>query len=123
MRSGFMHLVQLYLYFDEIFLGSWNETSLGSSVDSLLNLESQLQKTISVGMDLPEVQMADLLVSQQWLRLVVWQLSTKLGLLSSTSVHESMTFQYPISIARDLTISTWNISQQSMEIHGIGLVK
>lgn len=33
-----------------------------------------------------------------------------------------MTFQYPVEIAKDLVTITGGFSQQSMEIHGIGLV-
>lgn len=33
-----------------------------------------------------------------------------------------MTFQYPVEIARDLISQTSQFSQQSMEVHGIGLV-
>ena len=55
--------------------------------------------------------------------MIVWQLATKLGFLSSASKHESLTFRYPINIARDLVISTFAILPQSLEIHGIGLVE
>lgn len=120
--SGFARLVDLYQPFDEIFLGSWNGTSMMCSIELVLGIENHLQKAVSVSMDLSEIQMADLLVSQQWLRMIAWQLSTKLGLLSSTTKHESLTFWYPVNIARDLMVSTWGISHQSMQIHGIGLV-
>jgi hypothetical protein len=120
--SGFGHLVDLYRPFDEIFFGSWNGTSAGYSIELVVGIETHLQKAISVSLDLPENQMADLLVSQQWLRMMVWQLSTKLGYLSTTTKHESLTFWYPINIARDLMISTWGMAPQSMQIHGIGLV-
>lgn len=120
--SGFTYLVKLYQPFDEIFLGSWNHTSSATSIASVLALETHLQQTISVGMKMSEIQLADLLVSQQWLRLIVWQLAMKLGYLSSSSKHESLSFRYPVNIARDLMISTWPIAVHSMEIHGLGLV-
>lgn len=34
-----------------------------------------------------------------------------------------MTFTYPIEIAKDLVAVTNAVSQQSMDIHGIGLVR
>jgi hypothetical protein len=53
---------------------------------------------------------------------MVWQLSIQNGCLSSGSENLSMTFQYPIDIARDLVSMTSQFSSQSMEVHGIGLV-
>lgn len=52
----------------------------------------------------------------------MWQLSITSGYLSSTSSESSMTFGYPIEIARDLVAVIGDFSKQSMEVHGIGLV-
>ena len=52
----------------------------------------------------------------------MWQLSMSNGLLSSTSLDASMTFQYPIEIAKDLVVVSGQFPRQSMEVHGIGLV-
>ena len=65
---------------------------------------------------------ADLRTSQQWLRTMVWQLSISKGFLSSASPDTSMTFRYPIEIAKDLITVTSRLSQHSMEVHGVGLV-
>ena len=54
---------------------------------------------------------------------MVWQLSIQNGYLSSNHDDPSMTFQYPVEIARDLVSMTSQFSQQSMEVHGIGLVR
>lgn len=53
---------------------------------------------------------------------MVWQLSITNGFLSSTTPDTSMTFRYPIEIAKDLVEVTRQFSKQSMEVHGIGLV-
>lgn len=66
--------------------------------------------------------MADLRVSQQWLRIMIWQLSTTAGFLSTSPTHECMDFRYPVLIARDLCLATWKLSRSSMQTHGIGLV-
>ncbi|OBT47731.1 hypothetical protein VE00_02194 [Pseudogymnoascus sp. WSF 3629] len=121
--SGFVHLVSLFRPFDELFMGLWNGTLSACSVDWLVSLDEHVKNSASPSLDISDIQMVNLLVTQQWLRLIVWQLSNKLGFLSSVSTHESLNFQYPIQIARDLTISTCRLPQQSMEIHGIGLVE
>jgi len=43
--------------------------------------------------------------------------------LSSGCDDPSMTFQYPVEIARDLVSMTSQFSHQSMEVHGIGLIE
>lgn len=121
-RSGFVNLVNLFRPLDETFIGLWNGTLSACSVEWLVSLEEHMKNSASPSLDISDIQMANLLVTQQWLRMVVWQLSNTLGFLSSTSTHESMNFRYPIQIARDLTISMCRLPQQSMEIHGIGLV-
>lgn len=120
--SGFVHLVNLFRPFDELFIGLWNGTLSASSVDWLVSLDEHVKNSASPSLNLSDIQMVNLLVTQHWLRLIVWQLSNNLGFLSSVSTHESLNFQYPIQIARDLTVSTCRLPQQSMEIHGIGLV-
>ena len=53
---------------------------------------------------------------------MVWQLSIQNGYLSSTQDDPSMTFQYPVDIARDLVTMASQFPQNSMEVHGLGLV-
>lgn len=120
--TGFRCLVDLYRPFDETFLGLWNRTHSTCSVESLVKLEEHIQNAVPPDLDLPDVLMADLRVSQQWLRTMIWQVSTTLGFLSSKPAHKCMDFRYPLQIAQDLTYATWKLSQQSMETHGIGLV-
>jgi hypothetical protein len=119
---GFGCLVDLYRPFDEEFLGQWNGTHVSCSVESLVRLEERIQNAVPADLDLPDILMADLRVSQQWLRIMIWQLSMTAGFLSTTATHECMDFRYPLLIAQDLCLATWKISRQSMETHGIGLV-
>ncbi|KAE8381688.1 hypothetical protein BDV26DRAFT_72643 [Aspergillus bertholletiae] len=120
---GFSHLVDLYRPFDESFLSIWNGTQGLCTRDSLVQLEEHLQRSVPADLDLPDVLLADLRVSQQWLRTMIWQLATTAGFLSSTPTHPSLDFRYPLQIARDLSLATWKLSQESMETHGVGLVE
>lgn len=85
-------------------------------------MQRQLLEALPVYLDTTESQAADLRTSQHWLRTMVWQLSIANGYLSSTSSDASMTFTYPIQIAKDLVAVSNALSQRSMEIHGVGLV-
>ncbi|KAL8816646.1 MAG: hypothetical protein Q9191_008295, partial [Dirinaria sp. TL-2023a] len=121
--AGFCHLVNLYRPFDDVFVGLWNKTRSDCSTFWLSQMQQQLNEALPGYLDTRESQAADLRTSQQWLRTIVWQLCIANGHLSSSSPDASMTFTYPIQIAKDLVAVTSQFSQQSMEIHGIGLIE
>ncbi|KAL8924681.1 MAG: hypothetical protein Q9172_002583 [Xanthocarpia lactea] len=121
--AGFIHLVNLYRPFDDTFIGLWNKSRTDCSTFWLANLQTQLLQALPAVLDGTEAQAADLRTSQHWLRTIVWQLSITNGFLSSTSTDSSMTFGYPIEIAKDLVAVTSQLSQRSMEVHGVGLIE
>jgi len=119
---GFIHLVNLFRPFDDQFVALWNKTRTDCNPAYLAGLQKQLSDALPAYLNSTENQEADLRTSQQWLRTMVWQLSIQNGCLSSNSDNPSMTFQYPVEIARDLVAMTAQFSQQSMEVHGVALV-
>ncbi|KAL8730956.1 MAG: hypothetical protein Q9166_003746 [cf. Caloplaca sp. 2 TL-2023] len=121
--AGFIHLVNLYRPFDDIFIGLWNKSKTDCSTLCLAQLQTQLSQALPAVLDSTETQAADLRTSQHWLRTMVWQLSITNGYLSSTSPDSSMTFGYPIEIAKDLVAVTSQLSRRSMEVHGVGLIE
>ena len=120
--SGFIDLVNLFKPFDEVFVGLWNQSRADCSTEWLAHLQRQLTNALPANLHGTETQAADLRVTQQWLRAMVWQLSNTNGYLSLASTENAMTFKYPIEIARDLVTVTSRMSRQAMEMHGIGLV-
>ncbi|CAD6574142.1 MAG: hypothetical protein ASARMPREDX12_006401 [Alectoria sarmentosa] len=121
--AGFIYLVNLYRPFDDTFIGLWNKSRTDCSPLTLARLQQQLTEALPQFLNTTESQAADLRTSQQWLRTMVWQLSIANGFLSSTSPDTSMTFRFPIEIAKDLVEVTRQFSKQSMEVHGIGLIE
>ncbi|KAL8689794.1 MAG: hypothetical protein Q9218_004612 [Villophora microphyllina] len=99
-------------------LGMQDEKTYASA-----HLQKQLSQALPPVLESTETQAADLRTSQHWLRTIVWQLSITNGYLSSSSPDSSMTFGYPIEIAKDLVAVTSQLSRQSMEVHGIGLIE
>lgn len=67
------------------------------------------------------IQKADLLMTQQWLRLIVWQSSLQQQLLSTVAPHECMTFSFPLSIARDTVAALQPLPSHAIEVHGMGI--
>ena len=120
--SGFLHMINLFRALDDTFIGLWNKSRSDCSTAWLASLQQQLSDALPPNLNSTESQAADIRISQQWLRTMVWQLSITNGYLSSSSPDSSMTFKYPIEIARDLARDISILSLQSMEVHGIGLV-
>lgn len=117
-----MHLIVLFKPFDDTFVGLWNQSINGCTTEWVINLQKQLSDALPLYLESTETQAVDLRTSQKWLRIMVWQLSISHRLLSSTAHDESMTFQYPIELSRELLTEVGQFSQESMEAHGIGLV-
>ncbi|KAK0127519.1 hypothetical protein ONS96_007053 [Cadophora gregata f. sp. sojae] len=121
--SGFLDLVSLFQHFDESFMTLWNMSGSDSSPQALIQLQEILKTAIPDGSDRTEIQQADLRVSRQWLRTLVWQLCVSKGFLSSKSSDESMSFQYPISIARDVVQVARSLPVKAFEANGVGLLE
>jgi hypothetical protein len=130
--SGFLDLVSLFQNFDDNFVSLWNKSNQTptlpfadqSSVSSsqLQTLQSILAGSIPEVSKRSEIQQADLLISRQWLKTMVWQLCVTKGLLSSSSRDESMSFHYPVTIARDVVLVSKTLSKEAFEPHGVGIV-
>ncbi|KAF7195481.1 putative sucrose utilization protein SUC1, partial [Pseudocercospora fuligena] len=109
--------------FDDTFVGLWNKARVGCTTEWLARLQQQLTDALPQYLQCTESQAVDLRCSQQWLRTMVWQLSISHGFLSSAAADNAMSFKYPIEISRDLVHSASQFSQQSMEVHGVGLIE
>lgn len=119
---GFVYLASLFRLIDDEFMSLWNKAKSECSTSYLAQLQTQLADVIPPVLECTENQAADVKITQHWLRCMVWQLSIANGYLSSSSPDLTMTFKYPIEIAKDLIRDIQSMSLQSMEVHGIGLV-
>ncbi len=120
--NGFLHLISLFRCIDDEFMGLWNKAKSECSTSWLSELQQQLIDALPRELRTTKYQAADIKITQQWLRIIVWQLSIMNGNLSSNSPNSAMTFKYPINIAKDLLLDLQNIDLPSMEVHGVGLV-
>ena len=121
--SGFLYLTSLFRCLDDEFMGLWNKVKSNCSTEWLSALQQRLYEAVPVVLNTTESQAADIKITQQWLRVMVWQLSITHGSLSSHSTNSAMTFKYPIQVARDLIKDLSHLSLASMEVHGVGLVR
>jgi len=123
--SGFLDLVSLFQNFDDTFLSLWNTSSTPSSASpqSLILLQDILKFSLPDVSNRTEIQQADLLISRQWLKTMVWQLCVTKGLLSSSATNETMSFQYPVAIARDVALVSRLLPPKAFEANGVGILE
>lgn len=121
-HSGFLQLINTYNVLDSAFVDTWNEcTQARTSIATYSALQARLKIHHPISMALISTQKADILVTQQWLRLIVWQSSMRQGLLSSVSSDETMTFHYPFMIAHSLLSAISCLPITAVDVHGMGI--
>ena len=81
------------------------------------NAQKQLMKMSFHDKALTDIQRAAILVTQQWLRLIFWQLSTRLGLLSILSTDPAFSYDYPIQLGKDLCKVLESLPEEALLFH------
>lgn len=139
---GFVTLVKVFQTVDEEFITAWKGLS-SSSASSLLdipksNYENATQSAEDLGPpgslqshELDETQRVDIMVTQQWLRVLIWQMHVSQG----TANHQTFlswapagrnrvrpTRTYPFDVSHGLLGLISTADRRSLESHGIGMV-
>jgi hypothetical protein len=123
---GFLDLISLFRHFDVDFIETWNSDAASSSSDtsaSFLILQDYLKQALPSVLSYSEMQQADLLISRQWLKVMVWQLCVSRTALSSTGMDDSMSLQYPVTIARDAVLVSQLLPTRALEANGVGILE
>jgi hypothetical protein len=116
-------MINMFKIIDDTYINLCNRVhNTHASVAWITQIQTQLSEAVPAYFDCTEVQEVLIRITQQWLRSQTWQLSVCQGLVSSVSNDISLTFKYPIEIARDLLTISHQFSQQAMEMQGVGLV-
>jgi hypothetical protein len=69
-----------------------------------------------------EVQLADIFLTQQWMRVFLWQYSLSLTNLLSDHENEEFSLAFPATVARTALGLVGGLSRESIEVHGPGMV-
>ena len=70
-----------------------------------------------------DVQKADVWVTRQWMRTILWRVATRDGLLAVTGSDRAMSPSFPITVAREFLSITSLLPSWAMEAHGLGMVR
>ncbi|KAF4976363.1 hypothetical protein FZEAL_6961 [Fusarium zealandicum] len=123
--TGFWSLAALFRPIDTSFVALLNQEIFATTQPfaSLDYVETAVNTALKSDLQLYDTQKANLRITQLWLRVIVWKLRLRLGHLSENAHQHSLTYQYPLEIAKDLTLSTRDLSVDSIKIHGVGLTE
>lgn len=81
-----------------------------SSDEAPLSLENELQR-------------ADISMTQQWMRIFLWQHALNVTNLSSANTEGEFSFSFPAKVAQNVLSNLSSLSQASIEAHGPGMVR
>ncbi|TPX18627.1 uncharacterized protein E0L32_002484 [Thyridium curvatum] len=103
----------------------WNQETFSCppTAASLANLETAINEAVDHTSDLLDTQKANLRVTQLWLRIILWQIRLHLGHLVEDAHPISLTYHYPLEFAKDLVLSTQDLSVDSIKVHGVGITE
>ncbi|KAL6892099.1 hypothetical protein GGI43DRAFT_414129 [Trichoderma evansii] len=124
--SGLLDLISLFQNFDTAFINLWNVSDnppFSAPKEYLVKIQQALDLALPRVSERTIAQQADLLLSREWLKLMVWQLSVSKTLLCSTSPDESMSLRFPVSVARNVVLTTALLPEKALEANGVGILE
>ena len=127
--AGFRALAALFRPLDTSFIALVDQEvdlSFTPSPPALAHIETAINRAVDHSADLRDTQKANLRVTQLWLRIILWKLRLRLGHLSDVApsgANCSMTYLYPLEVAREAMLSTRDLPVESVAVHGVGLTE
>lgn len=123
--AGLGALHSLFCLLDVKFVKLWNSQMQASFDDSgytdLLLLQNHLRELQIERSILPDIQRADVLITQQWLRLIFWQAALRLGYISTVADDRAFTYEYPADIATAMCDVVKSLPPVAIQVHGLGI--
>ncbi|KAA8910205.1 hypothetical protein TRICI_004223 [Trichomonascus ciferrii] len=124
-RVGFMQLVKLFELIDEDVINSSRDQSVVIDWQTLelkqgciKQLEADVQQ-----LSLTSMQQADLLITQQWLKIVFWKLAISRYQLALETEDSCMSLLYPMEVSRALNNVITTVSMRDIAVHGCGIIR
>ncbi|QDS73862.1 hypothetical protein FKW77_006823 [Venturia effusa] len=128
-QEGFNQIIKLFRLLDAEFLQNW----LGSHETSTVTpawieskhreLDIQDESDSHQMAALSSMQRADLVITRQWLRTLVWRMAMSKTLLSSKSSKGCLSLLFPVRLSQQLRLQVTSMSRDAIEIHGSGIVQ
>lgn len=129
---GFVSLVNLFKSVDDKFLSLWKggRASPSESKQSWQRTfcAALADQNINSVHEIMDIQRLDIMVTQQWLHLLAWQMQTRRRyneVTQGTNVETgalATNRRFPFSVSRDTLQIITKANRRSLESHGIGMV-
>ncbi|KAF2790916.1 hypothetical protein K505DRAFT_250117 [Melanomma pulvis-pyrius CBS 109.77] len=126
-HEGFNQIIKLFRLLDSEFLKNWlGSQNQASSVTCAwveaksreLEGDEDLNSTA-----LSMMQRADLVITREWLRTIVWRLAMSQALLSSRTSKECLSLLFPVRLSKSLRQQVASMSREDIEVHGSSIVQ
>jgi hypothetical protein len=123
---AFVALIRLFTFLDGDIL-----ESTASPGDAIMQLRpkdkvSSLQHNLvqqNVGVELDESQKVDLLTTQNWIRILLWQYTIAHFSVSCHAQDQAFSALLPATVAHDMLSVLDKVSWKSVQPHGYGMVR
>ncbi|TAQ86479.1 hypothetical protein B7494_g5193 [Chlorociboria aeruginascens] len=114
-KRDLLHLANLFAAFElEPMRSLPSHHPNEASLEQLQILQQRLTEAPDYLSDLGGTSYVDYIVTQQWMRTILWQKSMSQGYLSFNSAIECMRYNYPVRIMRDLLNSIPQIERETI---------
>lgn len=99
--QGLLDLARLFIAFDQFSIRRNSNPAIDSATD-LTEAENKLSSLCLSISDQVTTRTADCYITREWMRTIIWQEALSMGLLSSASFVDVMTFGFPAQVGHDL---------------------
>jgi len=90
--------------------------------NSLAAIDAHLQEARESLFDAPSSQRTDFLMTQQWMRVVVWKRAMFYVKLSADAAEGCLSLGFPEQVARNVVVYMKDFPRKIVESHGLGMV-
>ncbi|KAI4699672.1 hypothetical protein J4E81_004699 [Alternaria sp. BMP 2799] len=127
-HEGFNQIIKLFRMLDTEFLDSWLDTQGGNVTSTWVEaksreLEGDPEADARELAMLSMMQRADLCITREWLRTLVWRLAMSQTLLSSRSSKDCLSLLFPVRLSQTLRQQLSSMSRHDIEVHGSSITQ
>lgn len=127
-HEGFIQIIKLFSLLDVEFLSSWLDSQRGGVTSTWVEakskeLEGSPETDARDLANLSMMQRADLVLTREWLRTLVWRLAMGQTLLSSRSSKECLSLLFPVRLSQTLRQQVSSMSRHDIEVHGSSITQ
>ncbi|RMZ74138.1 C6 transcription factor [Pyrenophora seminiperda CCB06] len=127
-HEGFTQIIKLFQMLDPEFLDSWLDPKGGGVTSTWVEaksreLEGDPEADARELALLSMMQRADLIITREWLRTLVWRLAMSQTLLSTQSSKECLSLLFPVRLSQTLRQQVSSMSRHDIEVHGSSITQ